>query len=235
MIKAYAKQVNPAYQESPLLIFDEWPEDMVLYGNRDYRSHTIPIFDRLIDNYEACMTEIDNFQNGYRWYKNITEIIIDHLPPVHKDKYSTKEIHAWKLLLEEWEKVWDRKSRLNESDCIVEALGLMTGKKWDYSTIHGSCQSDWQIIYYVVDEWNRESRNAFEVEYFNMGSEWMIHDGDDQPEQPEDISGFTCYCTAWNADGIREQLADIAGCKPEEVKAWAWDGEIYLPKYKEIA
>ena len=230
----YARQMNPAYQESPLFIFDEWPESMILYGNRDYRSHTIPVFDCLIDNYEACMTEINNFQNGYRWYKNITEIITDYLPPVHKDKYSTKEVHTWKLLLEEWEKAWDRKSRINEDDCIVEALGLMTGQKWDYSEIHGSCQGDWQTIYFVVDEWDRESRNAFEIEYFNMGSEWMIHDGNDTPEQPEDISGITYYCTAWNEDGIRKQLADIAGCKPEEVKAWAWNGETWMPKYKEI-
>ena len=170
MIKAYAKQINPAYQESPLFVFDEWPESMILYGNRDYKSHTIPVFDCLMDYFEEAMTEIDNIKSGYNaLYANITECLVDLLPPVHKDKYSTKEVHTWKLLLEEWENVWDRKSRLDESDCIVEALGLMTGKKWDYSEIHGGSQSEWQTIYYVVDEWDKESRNAFEVEYFNMG------------------------------------------------------------------
>lgn len=232
----YARQINPAYQESPLFIFDEWPKDMILYGNRDYKSYTIPVFDRLMGDYEACMTEVCNVLEGNEDnYNNVTEAIMDYLPPEHKDKYSTKDIHAWKQLLSEWENVWDKKSRLNESDCIVEALDLMTGKEWDYSTIHGSCQGEWQTIYFVVDEWDKESRNAFEVEYFNMGSEWMIHDGCDQPEQPEDISGFTCYCTAWDEAGIREQLADIAGCKPEEIKAWAWNGETWMPKYKEIA
>lgn len=231
----YARQMNPAYQESPLFIFDEWPENLIVYGNREYKGHTIPVFDCLMDNFEEAMTEIDNIKSGYStWYANITECLVDLLPPVHKDKYSTREVHAWKQLLEEWEKVWDRKSRLDESDCIVEALGLMTGKKWTCRPIHGSCQGDWNEVYYPVGEYSTESINAFEVEYFNTGSEWMIHDGDDQPEQPEDISGFTCYCTAWNADGIREQIADIAGCKPEEVKAWAWNGETWMPKYKEI-
>lgn len=52
MIKAYAKQMNPAYQESPLYIFDEYPENLIVYGNRDYKSHTIPVFDCLMDHYE---------------------------------------------------------------------------------------------------------------------------------------------------------------------------------------
>ena len=236
MIKAYAKQMNPAYQESPLFIFDEYPENLIVYGNREYKVHTIPVFDRLMDDYEACMTEVCNVLEGYKDnYSNVTEAIMDYLPPEHKDKYSTKDIHAWKQLFAEWGKVWDRKSRLYESDCIVEALELMTGKKWACRSIHGSCQGDWNEVYYPVDEYSAEAINAFEVEYFNTGSEWMIHDAVEAPESPEDISGFTCYCVSWNEDDILQELANVAGCKPEEVKAWAWNGETYLPKYKEIA
>lgn len=42
-MKIYAKQISPEYQESPLFLGDEfWPEGIILDGNRDYKSRTIP-------------------------------------------------------------------------------------------------------------------------------------------------------------------------------------------------
>ena len=46
-IKAY--QVAPEYQESPLYLFDEVPEGLEIYGNRDYIRRTSAKFDEVLD------------------------------------------------------------------------------------------------------------------------------------------------------------------------------------------
>ena len=46
-IKAY--QIAPEYQESPLYLFDEVPEGLEIYGNRDYKRHTSATFDKVLE------------------------------------------------------------------------------------------------------------------------------------------------------------------------------------------
>ena len=45
-IKAY--QIAPEYQESPLYMFDEMPEELEIYGNKDYECHTSATFDEVL-------------------------------------------------------------------------------------------------------------------------------------------------------------------------------------------
>lgn len=135
-MKVYAKQVPPEYQESPLFLFNDWPEDMAICGNRDFDSHCPEVFTRV---YKAL-------QDGE----------------------------------------------------LCEAL------------------------------------STFEAEYFNTGTEWIVHDGDSLPESPEDINGYFVYCTSWNEDGIANEIADSAGGRPEDVKLWAFDGYMQSPKYREV-
>lgn len=171
-MKVYAKQVPPEYQESPLFLFNDWPEDLAICGNRDFDSHCPEVFTRV---YKAL-------QDGE----------------------------------------------------LCEALSVVTGKKWEYSTIRGCCQSDWQEVFYIADNWGREALSTFETEYFNTGTEWIVHDGDSLPESPEDINGYFVYCTSRNEDGIANEIADSAGGRPEDVKLWAFDGYTQSPKYMEV-
>lgn len=46
-IKAY--QIAPECQESPLYMFDEMPENLEIYGNRDYDRHTSATFDKVLE------------------------------------------------------------------------------------------------------------------------------------------------------------------------------------------
>lgn len=46
-IKAY--QVAPEYQEAPLWLFDEMPEDVEICGNTDYKRHTSATFDEVLE------------------------------------------------------------------------------------------------------------------------------------------------------------------------------------------
>lgn len=69
-----------------------------------------------------------------------------------------------------------------------------------------------------MEKWNREELDHFETEYFNTGSEWIVHDEKEEPENPEDISGYSIYCHGWNNDQIKEEIAEAQGKKAEEVE-----------------
>ena len=60
---------------------------------------------------------------------------------------------------------------------------------------------------------------AFEIEYFNTGSEWIVDEGDFNPDEdnPEEISGYSIYCTSWNDEGIKQEIADSVGVDIDDV------------------
>ena len=62
----------------------------------------------------------------------------------------------------------------------------------------------------------------------------MIHDEDTEPEEAEDVSGYCAYCYSWDTDGIRAEIANIAGCKPEEVTLFAYTGAGFHDVYSGV-
>lgn len=232
-MKHYARQINPEHQESPLYLFDEWPEDLAVYGNDRLRDHLPDIVETLFNNWEDAADDVEQVIDGsaYACYDTVTEAIMDYLPPVHKKKYSSKDVHEWKRILASLQKC----SRGEEERYFCQALQLMTGKEWDYTKIRGCCQGDWQNVIYQAKNWSEEALEAFEAEYFNTGSEWMVHDEETEPECPESINGYCVYCTAWNDDGIRQQLTDAIGCSPEDVVMYTHNGSYSVDTYKLVS
>ena len=229
----YAKQINPAYQESP---FFNWnPADLypgvIFKGNRYFNSHTTPEFDAIRDGLDDLTNLIDTdgkFIPG-GWYDTITEAINDLLPaPQHKARYSTREIKAWREIGAEWYILTD------ETQALCRALQLVTGKEYDYTTIRGCSQGDWQEILFPVDEYDRDALAIIETDYFNTGTEWIIHDESSDPEGPEDISGYSLYCYGWNTDQIRAEIADAAGTAPDAVIMYEYAGSYSIPKYNKV-
>lgn len=231
--KIYARQIPPEYQESPL--FFRWDEEthpgLVVTGNRDYNSHTVPVWDKWAENWEEAADELDKLKDrgGNPWYKNATEAIMDLLPPEHKERYTTQEIHRWKSILADMQTC--RSSE--EYRPALAALELMTGHKWDTCTIRGSSQGYWQNVYYDTTLWSREALNNLEIEYFNEGAEWIVHDEEEPPECPEDVQGYSVYTHAWNDDGIRREIADAAGGDPKDVILYTFTGWTRSACYEE--
>ena len=231
-MKVYAKQVPPEYQESPLFLGDDFfPDDIAVRGNRDYIEHYPEVFERVYTVLSVGeLAEVLEDRNGWKdWYKNITEAITEYLPP-EKAKYSTKDIGKLKKLVLQYAECSSRE----EDSILCAVLSVVTGQEWSYKIIRGCCQSDWNYIYYPVANWSREALSAFEAEYFNTGTEWIVHDADSFPESPEDINGYSIYCHSWNEDGIAKEIADSVGGRPEDVKLWAFDGYMRSLKYREV-
>ena len=208
----YAKQVAPEYQESPLFLCDDcFPENIILTGNRDYKSHTTPEFDQIAACFDDMAGAWENDRYFFRWngagYDKIPqkpeytlqELLTEYgfTRPDGKP-WTTKQRHAWRELLEGEEGA-------DSESVVIAALFLLTGERW----------------------------KAFETEYFNTGSEWIIHDEDGEPESPEEINGYSVYCHGWNSDQIRKEIADAAGeTDPAAVVLYEFTGWSRSPEYK---
>ena len=229
----YAKQIRPEYQESPFFMWgpEEIYPGVIFKGNRHFNSHTTPEFDAIRDGLDDLTNTIDtegNFIRGY-WYENMTEAVKDLMPaPLHKARYSTRDIKVWREIASEWY------ITTNENALICRALQLVTGKAYESATIRGCSQGDWQEILYPAAEYDGDQIEHLEADYFNTGTEWIIHDENSEPEGPEDISGYSTYCYGWNADQIRAEIADAAGVKPEAVTMYEYAGSYSIPKYNKV-
>lgn len=91
-----------------------------------------------------------------------------------------------------------------------------------------------ELVRAYTEAASREALSAFETMYFNTGSEWIIHDEENTPEGPEDISGYSCYIVADTEEGIRKELAAVAGCAPSDLVIWAFDEFIRVAQYKAV-
>ena len=115
--------------------------------------------------------------------------------------------------------------RFDEEKRILRALHLVTRKRYEKRTIRGSCQCDWQNVYYPVADYTQKSLDQLEMEYFNTGTEWIIDpDGDN----------YSTYCYSWNNDGIKKEIADAAGTTPENVILQAFTGWKRTPEHREV-
>ena len=239
----YARQIAPEHQESPLFWGAEfWPYGLIADGNRDYNSHTTSIYQHITRHFDEMAGAWENDGSFYEWDGDsrtyierskkreytVAEILRDYgFTRADGKPWTTREKHQWRLLME-----FD--GYPDYDHIILGALHLMTGKEWATTTIHGCCQGDWQSVYYIVEEWPGDSLQAFETEYFNTGTEWIVHDEADEPESPEDICGFSVYCHGWRDEDIRAEIADAAGGNAEDVILYEFSGWNRSAVYKEV-
>lgn len=120
---------------------------------------------------------------------------------------------------------------LDELDMIPErlaaALTRHTGHPWSSGTLRGCCQSDWQHVIYRADFWSADSIRALEIEYFNLGTEWLCT-GD--PDNGDEVSVYCYGC--WLAD-IADEIRAAFGCSAaDRVNLDSFDGYTQTPKYR---
>lgn len=241
-MKVYARQISPEYQESYLFFQngkefqfedDFYNENVTICGNDHYCSYMTKIFKRVwetLENGELAEILDDLKTKGYYsdFYKNATEAIEDFLYREDGKKHGTKAIHKLKQLVT----AYTTCKRSEEDDILCDVLSIVTAEKYTYQQIKGSCQGDWNYIYYPSGKISEESVDYIEACYFNTGSEWIIHDEETEPESPEDIQGYSVYCVGWNDEQIRKELAKAAKVKPEEVIMFAYDHSVSVPVYR---
>lgn len=221
--KVYARQIPYEWQESPWDLAEQMITDKAaIYGNKQFQGYTFDEFDKVL----TALDEMDLTDVGEdSWYTTEQEMLLDYVPPVGRNAYTAEEIEKWKAACD----LYDGRNRTrDEQAAICAGLTLVMGEEYDYRCLRGCCQSDWNYFYYPVDLYNDDAIRYLEIEYFNMGEEWMIHDEEAVPDCAEAISGYTLYVY----NDARKEIAVEAGVEPEDVVLWRYDGMKSIPTYK---
>ena len=216
--KIYALQIAPEYQESPLVwdmynLRGTYWEDIEISGNRDFRDHVSEEFETA-----CCVCDSWDFSNALDelWYgesdvyNTLRDVLDDFLP--REKPYTDAEENRLKRIIKAY-----HARALSDDEYFLEILSLVKGERYIKWCIRGCTQSDWQYIYFPADKYSDEDIKIFEVEYFNTGTEWTIHDEETPPENPDDICGYSIYCHGWNNEQIKQEIADAAGGDPADV------------------
>lgn len=227
-MKYYVKQVDPAYQESPIDYVMH--PSLVLTGNRDYKEHTVPAFDLWRNNWPDSVGYLVDLESADEedelYYTTVREIVEDLLPPQpNRGPYSDEEIGRWKSVLKDMQNC----PVSEEYRPTLIALDLITGGNWKLKTLHGCCQGDWQECYYDSFQYGTTDIDLLEIAYFNLGTEWIVHDEDSTPQHPDDIRGYSCY--VYGSD-YRKELAEIVGCDPDDLVIYKYAGEVRKAVYE---
>ena len=216
-MKIYAKQVPPEYQESPLFM-DDWPENVFVFGNRHFTDHA-----GRLDDIKQALCDIYDVCQGWSNYSKLSDVM-----PGRDDgrEYTRDERLTFARLAANYAEYSYNSD--DESKLLCDALELITGQKYECTTIGGCCQGDWQDIIYPA-EYGRDWLRDFETEYFNTGAEWRISEND-----PESDDCYYFYSHSWSDDGIREEIAAAAGVEPGDVVLYEFTGWSRSPEYREV-
>lgn len=206
-MKIYAKQVPPEYQESPLFM-EDWPENVFVFGNRWLTEHA-----GRLEDIKRALEDISDVCNGYGYTNNLLDVI-----PGRDD--GRKYTRAERLQLVRLAKNYTEYSNNSddENEILCDVLELITGRKYEYATIRGCRQGDWQEIIYPAEYGDAWLYN-FETEYFNTGAEWRISEND-----PESDDSYYFYTHEWRDDDIKEEIAIAAGVDPCDVILYTFTG-----------
>ena len=107
----------------------------------------------------------------------------------------------------------------------LEELKKVTGKVWEETTLRGYSQSDYQTLYYVDEEVDKEEIEMIENFYMNKVSEFEVEeDGDTYNEfVPDEV--------VWKG---KKSICDYLGLSVDSTTIYVDDGYEKVYKYKEI-
>mgnify|MGYP006958163711 CR=1 FL=1 len=148
-------------------------------------------FDDIYKEMQTVLTEIDDIENGYSYYKNIKEVMTDY-----NIKYTSKAAHTLKELSKE--------CSFNDPKTLSAYLTIKTCKPWTTKSCSGYCQGDYVTILYCKDNYNDEYINIIGDMFLGCGKEFGVITIDENGEEIDSCYGF--------------YVADSQGYRPEDYK-----------------
>lgn len=228
-MKYVAKQIPFDKQESNFY-YSDYGTDYIIFGNKKFTSYTNDIFDHMVNVFENgyLHEDIDNIpvNSSFSEYRKIIE---DYFPIVYHDKtqyretnYTDNEIDIIRYAL----KQYDYCGMFNQIDLIKQVLSVLSGKTYTYKEIHGTVQSEWNVIYYPEKTYTDDQIRTIETMYFNTGSEFEVY-----PENDKDDRTFIYVCNDFSDDEIKKELSETIDCKPEDIEIHHFTGYSYIANY----
>lgn len=181
-----------------------------------------------LDTVAYYLRNLDPKNTDGTLYRTVSEVLDDYLPGWENEKKrSSRLIHAWK------EAIFDADSNGFDGEPARVLLELFTGKRYSRYAIRGSCQGDYAEIFFPSSEDVRNEQEYcrfVEALYFGTGREVYVHEGEDEPTEPDEIEGSWDYIPIPYAteDECKEYLARYFGDK----ETTAADVTLWIPTEK---
>lgn len=246
----YARQIEPDLQESPLILelgpgnapatqCDELDENIAIFGNKTFKQYIPNTFQDIMDNllerdsilvenvYRNEIPEIDKANHIREAFGIQDETVVHGIMNALKDLWNDRTLFFKESLTENR---YLNNSGINEAICRV--MSIITGNPWKFKFLHGSAQSEWNVIHYDTTAWSEEAIDEIEAEYFNTGTEWIIHDTDKPVNSASDVEGYTVYTKEVLPDKIREYLAMHIGCFQKDLVLFFFDKYLRIPTFR---
>lgn len=240
----FIKQVPPDAQRSHLLedYAGRLNETLFVYGNRNYREYVSDYFKNLVT---VCLDGglIEKWLYDEKFEdENKIETLRNKIKMPDGSDIHLEDATKFALEFEERVAEWfDGKLPKKINDLvkyigICEIMSFVSKHTWTYTGIYGknylNDPSQKTIIFYDTRDWNEDDTVQFESEYFNTGTEWIIHDRDFVPETAGDIDGYYLYTRETEINEIKDDIARRLNCMPEEIQAYVFKQYIHFPIYR---
>jgi len=222
--KITAIEVNPEHIDFSFYFEDDGltnigGENCAVYiippDRRHYRGFNMDEYERIEEQAEAIIEGFDDIKNGYKDYYNSYKEVMENNEIIYNSRKCS-------LL-----KKWSENANINDTECIAEFLTIITGEEWSVKSFTGYSQGDYCEIMYCEKHYSKEHLIEIGKFWLGCGTEFCI----------DDCYGY--YVTddiRWTEDGrLVKHLADLYGCKPEELEVHLYKGEHKVVDYELLA
>lgn len=215
MKKIIAREVNPSHVDFSYYFDDDGLKSV---GGENCAVYIVPADRRRysgfnMEEYQEIEYRADSLIEAFKneYYPTYKEAMLSH-----NIEYTSHKCH----LLKEWA---EYANPYNTND-IAEFLTITTGEEWAVKSFTGYSQGDYCEVIYCKAHYSEEHINEIGKFWLGCGTEFCI-DGCYGYYVPDTIR--------WQkGETLRKYLADLYGCKPEELEIYLYDGEHVVTDYR---
>lgn len=213
MGKVFARQIVPEIQDYDFDGYD-W-SGIAIVGNRELESYKDDRFD------DVCFALTDFFGNENNIGIEVLNECFDYI-----GKAFSKE---------EYERIMEIGCDYDK-DGFCEILSMVLGGNWQWRTINGSAQSEWNYLFYDNNIIPYMYTDELEILYFNLGTEWEVMRTDDDIEigNAYDVCGYNVYCMSDDDSEVKEDIRKQLNCPEDEVILFKFSGYKKIAKYEMV-
>jgi len=220
MKKIIVKEVNPSYVDFSFYFEDE---GLTNKGGENCAVYIVPADRRRnsgfnMDEYREIEQTADSLIETFRevspknkYYPTYKEAMLSH-----DIEYTSRKCHLLKK--------WAEYANPYDTSDIAEFLTITTGEEWNVRAFRGYSQGDYCEVVYCKAHYSEKHITEIGKFWLGCGTEFCI----------DDCHGyFVPDEIRWEeGDTLRKYLADLYGCKPEELEIYLYNGEHMVTDYK---
>lgn len=214
--------VNPLFDyalRETILRNDYYNDKIMIIGNRDFNGCN----DDLYKSIERIIDE-DLWSSCFYYDKNCNEEDKADEVEIYFNVHDKEKIER---LIPLCEKYFDDKESINDNDFIIEAINILTGKKWKETYLNGSSQSEW-VKALISEEITPEEKSYIEDCYFENGTYYNIFESEE--DYKNDETSYTHFSTSYDKKGLSEEL----NVNPDDLEVHEIERYIQVPQYKKV-